>query len=47
MVVLDLSLFSKYDGILKEEYSAVVLSMVHKDEVPLAQDLTLLLDATL
>ena len=36
MVVLDLSLLSKYDGILKEEHSAVVLSMVHKDEVPLA-----------
>ena len=47
MVVLDLLLLGKYDGVLKEENATLVLSMLQKDEVPLAQDLTLLLDATL
>ena len=47
MVVPELLLLGKYDGVLKEEYTTLVLSMLHKDEVPLTQDLTLLLDATL
>ena len=47
MVVPELLLLGKYDGVLKEENATVVLSVLHKDEVPLAQDLTLLLDATL